>query len=125
MDASASLSLIPGVRRILGAIELPSVNLPGGIAKGPSRMSVAGGRERKLAPEDGNVRSALWALFMGLLGLMTAFVVVAVTWNDESGVAALAAVASSIGAILTAYFGIQFSQRVGADAAATRRRRGR
>ena len=88
-------------------------------------MSVAGGRERKSAPEDGNVRSALWALFMGLLGLMTAFVVVAFSWNDESGVAALAAVASSIGAILTAYFGIQFSQRVGADAAAARRRRGR
>ena len=87
-------------------------------------MSVAGGRERKFVPEDGNVRSALWALFMGLLGLMTAFVVVAVTWNDESGVAALAAVASSIGAILTAYFGIQFSQRVGADSAAVRRRRG-
>jgi hypothetical protein len=88
-------------------------------------MSVASGRERKFAPEDGNVRSALWALFMGLLGLMTAFVVVAVMWNDESGVAALAAVASSIGAILTAYFGIQYSQRVGADAAAVRRRRGR
>jgi len=46
-------------------------------------------------------------------------------WNDESGVAALAAVASSIGAILTAYFGIQYSQRVGADAAAVRRRRAR
>ena len=86
-------------------------------------MSVAGSRVRKLAPEDGNVRSALWALFMGLLGLMTAFVVVAVSWNDASGVAALAAVASSIGAILTAYFGIQYSQRVSADAAP--RRRGR
>jgi hypothetical protein len=87
-------------------------------------MSVAGGRERRIALEQGNAPSALWALLMGLLGLMTAFIVVAVRWNDESGVAALAAVASSIGAILTAYFGIQYSQRVGAETAATRKRKG-
>jgi hypothetical protein len=54
---------------------------------------------------------------------MTAFIVVAFSWNDESGVAALAAVASSIGAILTAYFGIQYAQRAGADAQAARRRK--
>lgn len=78
-------------------------------------MSVAGSRERRLAPEDGIVTSGLWAVFMGLLGLMTAFIVVAVRWNDESGVAALAAVASSIGAILSAYFGIQYAQRSNAD----------
>ena len=88
-------------------------------------MSVAGGRERKLAPDDGNLRSGLLALVMGLLGLMTAVVVGAFNWNDESGVAALAAVASSIGAILTAYFGIQYSQRVGSDSATVRRRKGR
>jgi hypothetical protein len=86
-------------------------------------MSVAGSRERRLAPQDGNLRSGLWALFMGLLGLMTAFIVVAVSWNDESGVAALAAVASSIGAILTAYFGIQYAQKAGADAAQAARKR--
>lgn len=50
-------------------------------------------------------------MFMGLSGLLTAFLVVAVRWNDESGVAALAAVASSIAAIMTAFFGIHYAQR--------------
>ena len=87
-------------------------------------MSDPGGRERKPAPDGSNSRTGLTALFMGLLGLMTAFVVVAIRWNDESGVAALGAVASSIAAILSAYFGIQYTQRVGSQGAnPTRRRR--
>jgi hypothetical protein len=86
-------------------------------------MSVAGSREKRLAPEDGIVNPGLWAVFMGLLGLMTAFVVVAIRWNDESGVAALGAVASSIGAILSAYFGIQYAQRTSADSRPVDRRR--
>lgn len=80
-------------------------------------MSHSGGSKTK-APEDGSLRSGLWAVFMGLLGLMTAFVVVATRWNDEAGVAALAAVASSIAAIMTAFFGIQYSQRAGNGARA-------
>lgn len=88
-------------------------------------MPEPGMREKRLAPEDGTVTSGLWAVFMGLLGLMTAFVIVAVRWNDESGVAALGAVASSIGAILSAYFGIQYAQRSSTDSRATARRRRR
>jgi hypothetical protein len=88
-------------------------------------MSVSGDRERKTTPDDGALRSGLWAVFMGLIGLMTAFVVVAIRWNDESGVAALGAVASSIGAILSAYFGIQYAQRVSGPNAADRKRRSR
>jgi hypothetical protein len=75
-------------------------------------MSSSGGRERRIAPEP-SYRSGLWAVSMGLVGLMTAFIVVATRWNDPAGVAALGAVASSIAAILTGYFGIQYSQSVG------------
>lgn len=91
-------------------------------AKGPSRMSDTRSRERKTIPDDGLLRSGLWAVFMGLIGLLTAFVVVATRWNNESGVAALAAVASSIAAIMSAYFGIQYSQRTGAAASGKKRR---
>lgn len=49
-------------------------------------------------------------MILGLIGLMTAFVIVATRWNDESGVAALGAVASSIAAIVTGYFGMQYAQ---------------
>lgn len=76
-----------------------------------------------MVPDDRGTRSGLWAVFMGLMGLLTAFVVVAIRWNDESGVAALGAVASSIGAILSAYFGIQYAQRAGTDAGAAGRKR--
>jgi len=83
-------------------------------------MSDSGGRKKKQGP-DVNLGSGLWAVFMGLLGLLTAFVIVAIRWNDESGVAALGAVASSIGAILSAYFGILYTQR--ADTGPSNRRR--
>jgi hypothetical protein len=62
------------------------------------------------------------AVFMGLLGLLTAFVVVAIRWNDDSGVAALGAVASSIGAILSGYFGLQYAASAAEDARRDRRR---
>lgn len=89
-------------------------------------MSSSGGRKTRPAPDDGILRSGLVAVFMGLFGLLTAFVVVAVRWNDEAGVAALAAVGSTIAAILTAYFGIQYAQRaVGPGAADTRKRKSR
>ncbi len=89
-------------------------------------MSSSGGRKTRPAPDDGFLRSGLVAVFMGLFGLLTAFVVVAVRWNDEAGVAALAAVGSTIAAILTAYFGIQYAQRaVGSGAADTRKRKSR
>lgn len=71
-------------------------------------MSDTGDSKRRTTSDDGVVRQALWAVLMGLVGLLSAFVVVAIRWNDESGVAALAAVASSIAAILTGYFGMQF-----------------
>lgn len=75
-------------------------------------MSDFRGREKKTGwPEDVALRSGLWAVLMALVGLLTAFVVVAIHWNDASGVAALGAVASSIGAILSAYFGIQYTQQ--------------
>jgi hypothetical protein len=86
-------------------------------------MFISGGRDRRLAPDDRNVRSGLWAVFMGLTGLLIAFVVVAVRWNDESGVAALGAVASSIGAMLSAYFGLQYTQRPDSGNGSLRRRR--
>jgi len=87
-------------------------------------MSDSGGRKKKQGP-DVNLGSGLWAVFMGLLGLLTAFVIVAIRWNDESGVAALGAVASSIGAILSAYFGILYAQRAetGPSRPSTRKRR--
>lgn len=74
-------------------------------------MPVTGERTRWSEQGGTELRTGLWAVFMGLLGLLTAFVVVAVRWNNESGVAALGAVASSIGAILSAYFGLQYAQR--------------
>jgi Na+-driven multidrug efflux pump len=89
-------------------------------------MSASGDRKTRQAPDDGILRSGLVAVFMGLLGLLTAFLVVAVRWNDEAGVAALAAVGSTIAAILTAYFGIQYASRaVGSGAADTRKRKPR
>lgn len=90
-------------------------------------MSSSGGRKTRPAPaDDGILRSGLVAVFMGLFGLLTAFVVVAVRWNDEAGVAALAAVGSTIAAILTAYFGIQYAQRaVGSGDADIRKRKSR
>ena len=89
-------------------------------------MSDVRGKQRKVVPDDRGFRSGLWAVFMGLIGLLTAFVVVAFRWNDESGVAAFGAVASSIAAILSAYFGIQYAQRSGADmGTADRKRRSR
>jgi preprotein translocase subunit SecF len=74
-------------------------------------MSASGDRERKLLPDERHLRSGLWAVFMALIGLLVAVVVVAFRWNNESGVAALGAVTSSIAAIVSAYFGIQYSQR--------------
>lgn len=88
-------------------------------------MSNTGGRDRRMTQDDGILRSGLWAVFMGLIGLLTAFVVVAIHWNDASGVAALGAVASSIAAILSAYFGIQYTQRAGGSAGAGKQRRAR
>ncbi len=76
-------------------------------------MSSSGGRERRSASTEPSYRSGLWAVSMGLVGLMTAFIVVATRWNNPSGVAALGAVASSIAAILTGYFSIQYSQSAG------------
>lgn len=72
-------------------------------------MAQAGSKQRKATPEFRRLQAGLWAVFMGVVGLLTTFVVVAVRWNDDSGVAALAAVASSIAAILSGYFGIQYS----------------
>lgn len=87
-------------------------------------MSNTGGRDKRMTQDDGILRSGLWAVLMGLVGLLTAFVVVAIRWNDESGVAALGAVASSIAAILSGYFGIQYSQRfVGSTGGKKRRAR--
>jgi hypothetical protein len=88
-------------------------------------MSLSGGTKKRPVAGDASLRSGLLAVFMGLLGLLTAFLVVAVRWNDESGVAALAAVASSIAAILTGYFGIQHAQRVGASGDDRRKRKSR
>jgi hypothetical protein len=90
-------------------------------------MLLGGGRaHRPASTGSAYTRSGLWAVFMGLLGLLTAFVVVAIRWNDESGVAALGAVASSIGAILSAYFGLQYAASAGEHSRGpTRRRRGR
>jgi hypothetical protein len=88
-------------------------------------MSDTGDRHSRMGSDDGAARSALWALVMGLAGLLTAFVVVAVRWNDESGVAALGAVASSIAAILTGYFGIQLAQRSTASSGTGKKRRAR
>lgn len=88
-------------------------------------MSGSGGKKTGPAPTDGSLRSALVAVFMGLSGLLTAFLVVAVRWNDESGVAALAAVASSIAAIMTAFFGIHFASRTTEDGSDNRRRKSR
>lgn len=86
-------------------------------------MSVSGVREKRSRQDDGATRSGLWAVFMGLLGLLTAFVVVSIHWNDESGVAALGAVASTIAGILSAYFGIQYTQRTGGDMTGTVKKR--
>ena len=61
---------------------------------------------RKGAHTPADHRS-LWAVFMGLICLIAVLVIVAVRWNDPSGVAALGAVASSIAAILSGYFSIQ------------------
>jgi hypothetical protein len=61
---------------------------------------------RKGAHTQSDDRS-LWAVFMGLICLIAVLVIVAVRWNDPSGVAALGAVASSIAAILSGYFSIQ------------------
>lgn len=72
-------------------------------------MAANASKQKKAAPDPSALHAGLWAVFMGVAGLLTTFVVVAVAWSDESGVAALAAVASSIAAILTAYFSIQFS----------------
>ncbi len=83
-------------------------------------MTNTGSRERKAVPEQRSFPSGLFVVTMGLVGLLTAFVVVAVRWNDESGVAALGAVASSIAAIVTGYFGIQYTQST-----VTRKRRSR
>jgi hypothetical protein len=89
-------------------------------------MALGGGRAyRTRSPFHARQRSGLWAVFMGLLGLLTAFVVVAIRWNDESGVAALGAVASSIGAILSAYFGLQYAAMSGDGRGGGRRRRPR
>ena len=88
-------------------------------------MSNSRGRERKVVPEERSFPSGLWAMLMGLIGLMTAFVVVATRWNDESGVAALGAVASSIAAIVTGYFGIQYAQSQYNQSTSTRKRRSR
>lgn len=72
-------------------------------------MASTGSKQKKAPPEPRSLQTGLWAVFMGVTGLLTTFVVVAVRWNDESGVAALAAVASSIAAILSGYFSIQYS----------------
>ena len=55
------------------------------------------------SPDD----HSLWAVFMALICLIMVLVIIAVRWNDPSGVAALGAVASSIAAILSGYFSIQ------------------
>lgn len=89
-------------------------------------MALGGrGAYRPRSSTSAHQRSGLWAVFMGLLGLLTAFVVVAVRWNDESGVAALGAVASSIGAILSAYFGLQYATNTHGHDRGHGRRRGR
>lgn len=72
-------------------------------------MTSTSRRRSKTAQDDRSLQAALWALFMGVVALITTFVVVAVRWKNESGVAALAAVASSIAAILSGYFSIQYS----------------
>lgn len=72
-------------------------------------MGHAVSKQKKVDPEPRTPQAGLWAVFMGLAGLITTFIVVALRWNDESGVAALAAVASSIAAILSGYFSIQYS----------------
>jgi hypothetical protein len=72
-------------------------------------MAANGSKQKKIAPAPSSLHAGLWAVFMGMAGLLTTFLVVALAWSDESGVAALAAVASSIAAILSAYFSIQLS----------------
>ena len=65
-------------------------------------MSGSRSKRAHTKPDD----RSLWAVFMGLICLITVLVVVAVRWNDPSGVAALGAVASSVAAILSGYFSI-------------------
>jgi len=72
-------------------------------------MGSSGSRQKRVTREARPLQAGLWAVFMGVAGLFATFVVVAVLWNDESGAAAVAAVASSIAAILTGYFSIQYS----------------
>ena len=68
-------------------------------------------KQRKVAPEPRPLQAGLWAVFIGVTGLLATFVVVVILWKDESGLAALTAVASSIAAILSGYFGYQRGRR--------------
>jgi hypothetical protein len=63
----------------------------------------------------------LWAVLIGVGGLVVAFAIVALAWSDQTGVAAIGAIAGPIAAIVSAYFGIQYSQKAAADAAETRK----
>lgn len=59
----------------------------------------------------------LWAVLIGVTGVVISFVVVALNWNDSTGIAALGVIVSPIAAIVSAYFGIQYGQKVAAEAA--------
>ena len=80
-----------------------------------------------MASEQFRSRDRRWeiglgAVLVGVVGLVIAFLVVALNWRNESGVAALGVVASPIAAIVSAYFGIQVGQRAAYDARRYERR---
>lgn len=58
-------------------------------------------QQREAASEPRTFQAGLWAVFIGVTGLLATFVVVVILWKDESGLAALTALASSIAAILS------------------------
>ncbi len=63
----------------------------------------------------------LWAVLIGVGGLVVAFAIVALAWSDQTGVAAIGAIAGPIAAIVSAYFGIQYSQKAASEAADTKK----
>ena len=72
-----------------------------------------------MASDDNKWEFGLWAVLMGVLGLVIAFIVIAWRWHDQTGIAALGAIASPIVAMVTAYFGIQYTQKATENAAKT------
>lgn len=80
--------------------------------QGPKNAGAGGSGDRRW-------EYGLWAVLIGVGGLVVAFAIVALAWSDQTGVAAIGAIAGPIAAIVSAYFGIQYSQKAAADAAET------